>query len=118
MAAQANEERKKIKKTAQGDLKFCIYFMAKECRVAKWVSEDSLEVRLVKEKGRLVILVEIERFSDTFQTMIRPAYDWAKKQLKKYGDKIGANIVTIEEEHFSADHREYTVSGVFYRLVE
>ncbi len=108
MAAQANEEREKIEETAQGDLKFVFIFMAKGCMVAKWESVTPLEGRLV----------EIERFSDTFQTMARPAYDWAIKQLKKYGNKIGANIIAIKEEYFSADGREYTTSGIFYRLVE
>lgn len=52
----------------------------------------------------------------TFKSLVRPVYDWALEQIRKYGKKIGADVAVLRDEILSGDLREYTATVGFYKL--
>jgi hypothetical protein len=82
--------------------------MTEGCILVKANSVKSLE-------GRLEMLEEID---ENFATFFPSALDYGHKQMLKYANKIGANVIAITEEDLLADLREYKVKATFYRLNE
>ena len=60
----------------------------------------------------------LEEVNMTFKTFSPGAMDYGHKQMLKYANKIGANVVAIADEFLLADLREYSVKATFYRLYE
>ena len=81
--------------------------MAEGCLITKWESVSSLEN-----------LSPIGIFSVKLATMYRRAEPIVKKGLMKKARRMGANIVVIRHEPMHGEHREYSASGEYYKLLD